>query len=270
MVGSNDGWVKLHRKIMDSGIWPDADLVKLFVLCLCEASHKERTVSIAGQKQPVAIQPGQFITGRESLHCAFYPRKRKRKKCAKTVWRWLQVLENMQNLTIKSSKQYSIVTICNWETYQNAATEDVQEDVQRLSNACPTVVQRMSTYNKDKNVKNGKELEETFVQFWETYGYKVGKQEAQVAFAKINPSPELLTEIMAGVKRRRTLQSGWPNEKKLHPATFLNKRRWTDEPGEDHGQRNNTPASNNGQSPPQQSATSTNATDWDQVAKDAG
>ncbi len=114
-------------------MWQDANLLQLWVCCLLKANHSEAWVPVDGIKAPVHLQPGQFITGRFMLHAALYPRKRKRNPCAKTVWRWLQILEKAGNLSLETSKRYTIVTIAAWETYQGNGVADVQEDVPDVS-----------------------------------------------------------------------------------------------------------------------------------------
>ena len=69
---------------------------------------------------------------------------------------------------------------------------------------------------------NGK----AFASFWQLYPHKVGKANAQKAFAKaVKAAP--VENIMAGLKRyaRKTDDRPWCN-----PATFLNQQRWEDQP----------------------------------------
>ncbi|HIA6871830.1 TPA: DnaD domain protein, partial [Staphylococcus aureus] len=37
------GWIKLHRKLLDSPIFQNEKLFKVFAYCLMKASHKEHT-----------------------------------------------------------------------------------------------------------------------------------------------------------------------------------------------------------------------------------
>ena len=37
------GWIKLHRKLLDSPIFQNEKLFKVFAYCLMKASHKDRT-----------------------------------------------------------------------------------------------------------------------------------------------------------------------------------------------------------------------------------
>jgi len=105
------GYVKLWRKTLDSAVFTDPVLFKLWCLCLLLANHKENFVTIEGASAPVQIKAGQFLTGRFELHGAYYPRKKKNNKSPLTIWRKLKTLENMGNLNIKSYNKYSIITI---------------------------------------------------------------------------------------------------------------------------------------------------------------
>jgi len=63
------------------------------------------------------------------------------------------VLETMQNVSIKTSNKFTLITICNWETYQNGNSDGVQLNVPKVSSKCPASVQQVSTNKNDKNEK---------------------------------------------------------------------------------------------------------------------
>jgi len=113
-----------------------------------KANHKKIYVQIDGLLEPITVMPGQFITGRNSLHKSYYKTKSKKNKSPITLWRNLQVLENMQNLNIKSYTKYTMITITNWELYQ--------QDEQQLNNNRTTTEQQVNTNKNDKNDKNDK------------------------------------------------------------------------------------------------------------------
>lgn len=115
------GYVKIWRKIIDSPVFLDAGLYKLFTLCLFLANHKAEWVQMEGYVKPIPVLPGQFITGRYQLHGMYHQWRKgykKRSPSPRTVWRWLHFLKEMQILTIKSFNKFSIITVINWETYQ--------------------------------------------------------------------------------------------------------------------------------------------------------
>ena len=118
------GYIKLWRKSKDSTIFAHEGLWKLWCLCLMKANHRGAEVSVPGILKPVRLQPGQFITGRNSLHYDYHQGHLKKKYRCKaapsviTIYRWLIQLENMQLLNIKAYNKYSIITISNWNQYQ--------------------------------------------------------------------------------------------------------------------------------------------------------
>lgn len=137
------GWISLHRKIMDNPIYSNAGMLKLWIHCLLKASHAEHE-QLIGTKI-IKLDPGQFVTGRDALAEEFNKGAKKNEVVtARTLWRWLKKFEEWQMLSIKSTTQFSVVTILKWSDYQKG--------VQRVSNACPTDVQRVSTNNNDNNV----------------------------------------------------------------------------------------------------------------------
>lgn len=137
------GWISLHRKIMDNPIYSNAGMLKLWIHCLLKASHAEHEQLIG--TQIIKLDPGQFVTGRDALAEEFNKGAKKNEVVtARTLWRWLKKFEEWQMLSIKSTTQFSVVTILKWSDYQKG--------VQPVSNACPTDVQRVSTNNNDNNV----------------------------------------------------------------------------------------------------------------------
>ena len=63
-----DGYIKLYRKTIDSQVFQSEQILKLWILCLMKANHKEGWVKVDGVTEPVKVLPGQFVTGRFSLH----------------------------------------------------------------------------------------------------------------------------------------------------------------------------------------------------------
>lgn len=146
------GWIKLHRKIMESAVWADPHYLKLWFYCLLKASHKEYEQLLGNQM--VKLEVGQFVTGRkvmaEELNAGLKPEK----KLSEKSWsRYLKNLEKWQMLTIKTTNKYSIVTVVNYRFYQELENESVHQNDQQLTNNCPTSDQQLTT---NKNVKNDK------------------------------------------------------------------------------------------------------------------
>jgi hypothetical protein len=152
------GWVKLHRKIIDSAVFKSEkdNLLKAWIYCMAKANHKKNQAIIGLQK--VDLKPGQFITGRNKLaeDLGFKPSN------TYQAWRMLKILENMGNLSIKPSNKFSIITVNNWHTYQGVDNESEQVIEQQVSNKRATSEQQVSTNKNVKNDKNDKNISSEF------------------------------------------------------------------------------------------------------------
>ena len=141
------GYIKLYRKVTESIVWTNSDMLKLWVLCLTKAAHTERNFLFNGNE--LKLDPGEFVTGRDSLAEEFNKgAKPKDKVASRTLWRHLKRMEKHEMLSIRSNNRYSVISICNWSEYQKA--------VQQVSSDCPATVQQVSTNKNDKNEKNEK------------------------------------------------------------------------------------------------------------------
>lgn len=138
------GWVKLHRKLLSSRIFANEGYLKLWIWCLLKANHEKEWVSIKTGRgsTEVEVLPGQFIFGRKTAA------KELRMK-PRTVYDRMLKLENLQNLTIQPNSHYSIVSIINWDSYQ---------DIKKATpTGNPTTIQQPSNTNKnDKKYSRGK------------------------------------------------------------------------------------------------------------------
>lgn len=135
-----NGWIKLHRKILKSLIFSSEKGLKIWVWCLLKAGHKENTFFLGRQK--INIKPGQFIMG--SLKA-----KEELEMAVATIWYWLNILEKEGLAVIKKTNKYSIITIINWSKYQEAEN--------RLNSNDITDGTQIETNNNDKNDNNEKE-----------------------------------------------------------------------------------------------------------------
>lgn len=125
------GWIKLHRSILDNPIFNDLQLYRLWSLCLLKATHKEREVLVG--KQTVHLQPGQFITGRTAIRELYNKGLKESDQVHgdKTVYRWLMTLEMTRYVTLQKTSKYTVVTVTNWNQYQqNDQVRDQVNDPQ--------------------------------------------------------------------------------------------------------------------------------------------
>ena len=76
--------------------------------------------------------------------------------------------------------------------------------------------------------KEGDRLGRMFELFYDAYGKKVGRKNAEKAFARINPNEELFKRIMDGVERYHQSRN-WREGYRKEPATWLNGECWNDD-----------------------------------------
>lgn len=70
-----------------------------------------------------------------------------------------------------------------------------------------------------------------FVNFWNAYPKRVAKKDARIAWAKLNPNPQLVVRIINAVAWQRE-QPAWTKDGGQYvpyPASWLRAERWTDE-----------------------------------------
>ena len=144
---ADGGWIKVYRKIRQSFVWTDANQLKLWLLILMKASHEGHRFLFNGQQ--VDVSSGQLVTGRDALAFEFNEGvKRDHRIAARTLWRWIKQFEKEQMLSIKSTSQYSVITVIEWSTYQDGD--------QQVSIGSPSAVHHLSTYKNVKNEENEK------------------------------------------------------------------------------------------------------------------
>lgn len=96
------GWVKLHRKLIDSLVFKNEKCLKVWIWCLLKANHQENTTMLGRSK--IDIPKGSFIMG---SHTA----KDTLEMAVSTIWYWLRFLESEGMVEIKNTNKYSLVKL---------------------------------------------------------------------------------------------------------------------------------------------------------------
>lgn len=163
----NAGYVKLYRKVMDSFVWTNPYMYKLWNLCLMKASHENRKFLFNGKE--IWLNSGEFVTGRDAITFEMNKGvKREHQVNSGSVWRWLKRFEKEGMLNIKSTTKYSVVSINNWDDYQ---ASEHQVNIKRT-----TSEQQVHTNKNEKNDKNEKNINNnnkgaSIRSIWENNGF---------------------------------------------------------------------------------------------------
>lgn len=137
-----EGWIKLHRKTFENPIiMKDKDYLTVWIYLLLHATHTEYDTIFKGKR--ITLQKGQLITGRKTI-------SEKLDISESKVQRILKTFENEHQIEQLTNSQNRLISILNWELYQQ--TE--QQDEQQVNNERTTSEQRVNTNKNDNNVKN--------------------------------------------------------------------------------------------------------------------
>jgi hypothetical protein len=137
-----EGWIKLHRKFVNWEWFTDSKTSHLFLYLLLSANHEDK--NWRGQN----IKRGQLITGRKSL-------SEKTGLSEQVVRTSLNKLKSTNEITIKTTNKNSVITVLNYDLYQNKTTINQQSN-QQITNKQPTTNQQITTTKNDNNIKNDK------------------------------------------------------------------------------------------------------------------
>lgn len=138
---SNQGFITLHRKLLDNPIIANEGLFQLFVVLLLMAAHKETKFIWNGKEQ--TLQRGQLITGRFTL-------AEKLGVNPNTIYKRLQTLGRMGIVNTKSNNKFTLITIVKYSQYQD---KDDNGNT-KSNNQVTTKEQQSNTYNNDNNENN--------------------------------------------------------------------------------------------------------------------
>jgi hypothetical protein len=241
----DQGYIKLWRKLTNSGLMQNPKLFTFWIWCLLKASHKRHKQMIG--MQVVELQPGQFIFGRKAASKDLGISERTIRTCVKK-------LKILQKLTIKPTNKYSIISIVNWDSYQSSNHKSGQQNDQQVTSKRPASDHKQECKNvridkkpsskssfegdaqegyKTKKKRNltGRRLI-SFLEFWDAFGYKSGKAEAADAWLDI---PELTDSLVDRICNAARIERQRRDELKLQGRTpkmaegWISGQRWEDE-----------------------------------------
>jgi len=142
-----DGWIKLYRKLINWEWYDHIPTKVLFIHLLLKANHKPG--SWRGQE----IKTGQLITGRHML-------AKETGLSESQVRTALRNLESSQEIIQQATNQFSLITVCNYGSYQGKeeglSPADYQQEDQQISSKSPANLQQATTNKNEKNDKNEK------------------------------------------------------------------------------------------------------------------
>ena len=148
----NDGFILLSRTLLDSDVFASQKLLKIWIWCLLKANFKDRHVplKIGKGETIVNVKRGSFLFGRFKAEEELFID-------GSTVYKSMQKLQKMGMIKINSNNQYSLITICKYDEYQQTDNYKVTTKGQPSNNQVTAKGQPSNTtknYNNDNNDNN--------------------------------------------------------------------------------------------------------------------
>ena len=134
----SQGWIKLHRAMLEWEWYDDLNVSRLFIHCLLKANHKDN------KYKGKLIERGSFITGFDAL-------AKETSLSVQKIRTAIKKLKSTNDLTIKSTPQGTLIQVVNYNKFQEVTNESTND--QQTNN------KRSTTNNNDKNKKNEKKEE---------------------------------------------------------------------------------------------------------------
>lgn len=136
-----DGWIKIHRQLLEWEWYDDMKVFRLFVHCLLKANHADK------KYKGKLVKRGTFLTSRDLLSS-------ETGLTVREVRTALNKLISTNELTNVSTRKGSVITVINYDKYQNTTN--------KKTNKRPTSDQQATSNKNDKNEKNIEERKSDF------------------------------------------------------------------------------------------------------------
>lgn len=148
-----EGYIKLYRKIKENKYWLEPrrfSKLEAWIDLLLRASFKEKALIVGDII--LSLKAGQFITSQIRLAEAWGWNR-------ETVNKYLKRLKVDKQIDYKTSNKFTLITISNWDTYQNPDKEKpATEPTAKPATAQHQGNTKINTINNEKNEKNIKHL----------------------------------------------------------------------------------------------------------------
>ena len=139
-----EGWIKIHRGLLDWEWYSDTNCVRMALHLLLMANFQTK------RWRGITVERGQLVTSRSILARETGLSERE----ARTA---ISKLEKSDFLTSRATSSYTIVTICNYEKYQSPETVDRPAcgptDDQDATSCRPGIDQQTTTTEECKKVR---------------------------------------------------------------------------------------------------------------------
>lgn len=144
-MNPNNGYIKLHRSILEWEWWDDLNTYRLFTYLLLTANFEEK------KWHGITIKRGQVLTSLDTL-------SKETGLSVGQVRRSLARLISTNEITSETTNQYRIISVCNYDTYQGEQQASDKQNSKQSDNQTTSERQaddkRTTTTKECKNDNN--------------------------------------------------------------------------------------------------------------------
>lgn len=132
------GWIKIYRSLLDWEWFDDAETVKLFIYLLLSANYEDK------KWRGMVVERGQYVVGIEAL-------AKRLKTTRQKIRTRLEKMEKYGTIRTATTNRFTIVTICNYESYQDGCDQLQPSDNQQITNS-------LSEFQPTNNQQNNQQI----------------------------------------------------------------------------------------------------------------
>ena len=172
-----EGWVSIYRTLAKSNLWLKQKFTKgqAWIDMILLANHKDGVIEKRGNQ--ISIKRGQLGWSELALS---YRWKWSRNKTT----RFLKWLENEQQIIQHRSRITTLITIVNYNKYQNINNKMIQQKIQQKDNRIPKTIQQKDTNNNDNKIN--KNIHIAVLNYWNSQKIIIHKKIDEATKGKIN------------------------------------------------------------------------------------
>jgi hypothetical protein len=142
---NDNTFIKVFRKLSEWEWYQDSKMVHLFIHLLLHANYKDN------RWRGIPIKRGQLPTGIDSL----YEKTHISKQSIRTR---LKRLKSTGEITIKPTNNFSIITLCHYELYQNKNSQINKQTNKQLTINQQTDNKQITTLKEGNNVRKKEDI----------------------------------------------------------------------------------------------------------------
>lgn len=197
MCNSNSnelGWIRLYRKMTEWRWYGLPNMMAVFIHLLLTANHRD------GYSFGVEIKRGQVLTSEDGIMRSIRIKRGALRVCLKKLEETGEIVRSVTN-------KYSIITICNYDSYQsNADVNSQQIAIEPSTSEQQTEIEQTADEHQSATNKNNKNIKN------ETNEKR--KEDGNASLQKAKEEFEAFRKVYPG--RKRGLDTEFANFRKKH------------------------------------------------------